>query len=181
MTRRELFTEELLSWVGTMEVGGDNRGLAVERFQRAVDGKANGEPWCLAFLWHCILETERKHGKKLGILLPPSILFKTEHCLTMWNKSPKEMRIEKPEPGCIVVFQAWRGEVPTPFGHVEAIISVRQADKSFTSVGGNTSAGPGVNRNGGGVHLRQRSMNPAGSMRIKGYLRVWNELFDLDE
>ena len=36
-------------WVGMTEVGGNNRGQVVERFQRAVDGKASGEPWCAAF------------------------------------------------------------------------------------------------------------------------------------
>ena len=45
---------EARRWVGMTEIGGNNRGQVVEMFQRAVDGKASGEPWCAAFVFFCV-------------------------------------------------------------------------------------------------------------------------------
>ena len=45
--------------IGIREVGGENQGQMVKRFQRSLDGKAVGEPWCAAFVCYCILETQR--------------------------------------------------------------------------------------------------------------------------
>jgi len=52
--------EEALKWVGTMEKGGDNKGPEVEEFQKAVDGKAQKEPWCMAYVQFCIKKVEEK-------------------------------------------------------------------------------------------------------------------------
>lgn len=38
--------EEARRWVGVREKGGNNRGPEVEKFQKAVDGRASGEAWC---------------------------------------------------------------------------------------------------------------------------------------
>jgi len=44
--RHKLLVHEAKRWVRFTESGGDNRGQVVEMFQRAVDGKAQGEAWC---------------------------------------------------------------------------------------------------------------------------------------
>src|SRR3954465_14170703 len=50
---------EAEKWIGVEEES-ENKGRAVEKFQRAVDGKASGEPWCAAFVQFCVMEVERR-------------------------------------------------------------------------------------------------------------------------
>jgi hypothetical protein len=44
--KERLLAFEAARWKGITEVGGPNKGQIVEMFQKAVDGKAQGEPWC---------------------------------------------------------------------------------------------------------------------------------------
>ena len=43
---RKTFVDIALKYVGVHEATGHNDGAQVEEFQRAVDGKAQGESWC---------------------------------------------------------------------------------------------------------------------------------------
>jgi uncharacterized protein (TIGR02594 family) len=152
---------ECNKWIGIHEIGGNNNGPDIEKFQKAVDGKASGEPWCMAFVQFCIMQIE----KQLDI---NSNIFNSEHCLTTWTKSPESMRLINPIPGCIIIWQHGN----TSNGHTGFITGINAAGKLLT-VEGNTSDENGINRDGDGVYARVRNKNGDGDMKIKGYLKVF--------
>jgi lysozyme len=94
-------TQKLLEtarqYIGVKEQA-KNSGPEVEKFQKAVDGKAQGEPWCMSFTQFAIKSAES--ATKVD-----SKVFSSEHCLTVWNRSPKELRMSQPKPGSLVI---WR-------------------------------------------------------------------------
>jgi uncharacterized protein (TIGR02594 family) len=147
-------------YIGVREVGGDNKGELVQLFQSAVDGKAQGESWCMGFVQFCIKQVELATNTK-------SKVFKSEHCLTVWNNSPKELRLEKPEVGCLVIWQFEN----TPQGHVGIVTKVNV--NTIDTIEGNTGTGAAIERNGDGVHARVRSKTGSKQMRVVGYLKVF--------
>lgn len=156
MNRETALIAEALKWYGTTEVGGDNRGLQIEAFQKAVDRTASGEPWCMAFLQYCL--------KASG----GSDLFQSEHCLTVWQKSPIQLRRVKPTQGCIVI---WRLS-GTSSGH--AGIVVLASSEIIVTIEGNTGPGPGIVRDGDGVYMKVRPLSKnVGLMEHVGYLYPW--------
>ena len=148
---------EASKWVGIQEKGGDNKGPEVEMFQKYVDGKAEGESWCLCFVQYCLgqVETSEKIRTRL---------FKTEHVMTMWNKTPQELRLNKPKEGCIVVWN-FKG---TTSGHCGVITKV--LPEKIETIEGNTSNSLDVDREGDGVYKKERSLNTKGKMKIVGFL-----------
>jgi lysozyme len=157
-------TDKLLetarSYIGVREQGGNNRGPQVEEFQRAVDGKAVGEPWCMSFVQHCIKSTEA--ASKVD-----SKVFSSEHCLTTWNKSPGELKLSKPERGSLAIWQYGNSSN----GHV-GIVDQVNADGTFTTIEGNTSGAVG-DREGDGVFSKTHSTKNSGDRRLVGFLKVF--------
>jgi len=169
------FIAESKKWLNVKEKG-PNKGPEVERFQKAVDGKASGEPWCCSFIWFCILETEKAHKARFAEDIG-SWIFKTEHCLTMWNLSPKESKLTAPVAGSIIVWQHLSPEgKQTAKGHV-GIVS-RVIDKTFIeTIEGNTSNDSVVQDEGDGVYLLKRNYKQqSGSKRVVGFLKPWKEI-----
>jgi hypothetical protein len=158
--------------VGVKE-SGKNKGKMVEEFQKAVDGKAQGEPWCMAFVQYCIKKSDEFGGDK-------SWLFKTEHVLTCWNKSPREARLNKPEVGSVIIWNYYKNGKPTSSGHtgiVEKIID----SKTMITIEGNTGDGSAINREGDGVYRRKRMIGNSGSFVLLGYLKPWkNPVFKIE-
>lgn len=156
MNRTEALIAEALKWYGTKEVGGDNQGPAVETFQKAVDRTASGEPWCMAF---CQYVLNASGG---------SDLFKSEHCLTVWEKSPPQLRRGVPVAGCIAIWTM----VGTSKGHC-GIVVLPHRDVMVT-LEGNTGPGPGIEREGDGVYLKARPISKiSGTMELQGFLWPW--------
>ena len=161
-----LLINEALRWVGVKEQAA-NKGQLVELFQKAVDGRANAESWCMAFQQYCIQAVDAQ----LKIFAPQqksSRIFRSEHCLTTWNNSPREHRMDKPEPGCLVVWK--HGD--TTNGHVGLVYEI-DGDGYLKTIEGNTGAGPGVISNGDGVYKRVRDPKGTGEMKVVGFLKVW--------
>jgi len=157
-----VLVDEAKRWIGTTEKGGDNKGPEVEKFQKAVDGKASGEPWCMAFVQFCIGQIEQAYGKQSNV-------FKSEHCLTVWNKSPSALRRPKPEQGCLIVWAMGT----TGAGHVGIVDEVVD-EKWCWTIEGNTSDSSSVERNGDGVYRKLRNYRlDSAKMSVKGFLRVW--------
>lgn len=151
--------EESKKWIGVTEVG-NNAGPEVEMFQKAVDGKASHESWCMGFLQYCVKQVEQTTNVV-------SCLFKSEHCLTVWNKTPAYARRTVPEAGLICI---WR-HGDTMNGHTGVVIGLDEDNpRIFLTVEGNTGNGPGVVREGDGVYMRSRLKNPNGSMKIVGFI-----------
>lgn len=149
-------------YIGTVEVGGDNSGPLVEMFQKAVDGKAQKESWCMSFVQHVIKSVSE----------PYSYLHPTEHCMTAWNKTPAGCRIKSPVPGCIVIWQYYdKLGKPTAAGHCGIVTKVHS--DGFESIEGNTGAGQEVVREGDGVYRKRRFFAGTKKMKIVGYLNPW--------
>lgn len=151
---------EALKCVGMREKGGNNKGSDVERFQRAVDGKASGEPWCMCFVQFIIKEVEAKFKTA-------SKIKRSEHCLTTWRDSPTSMRLTEPAVGCVVIWQHGSSEK----GHTGFIMDVN-GDK-LTTIEGNTADTNSINRDGDGVYKGNRSRKGDGDMKIVGFLKVF--------
>jgi hypothetical protein len=154
---------EAKKWIGVKELTNHNDGLEVEMFQKAVDGKAQGESWCMCFVQFCLQQTECKLGLR-------SNMYSSEHCLTVWNKTPKEMRRIQPHPGYVVIWQ--HGD--TTQGHTGIVTELIDED-NFSTIEGNTGDGLGIVRDGDGVYRRTRSIHGAGTMKVVGFIDPFSE------
>lgn len=163
-----MLCETAATYVGVREEGGYNKGKMVEEFQRAVDGKAEGESWCMAFVQYCLKKVDASGGAA-------SWIFKTEHCLTCWNKTPKEARLTKPEVGSIVIWNHYQNGKPTTAGHTGIVEKIVDANTMIT-IEGNTGAGDGINREGDGVYRRKRLIGNSGSFVVLGFLKPWKNV-----
>lgn len=147
MDPRKTLIEIARRFVGVHEDEQDNTGEMVERFQKEVDGKAQGEPWCMAFVQFCVAETTRKTGIR-------SNLYRSESCMETWNKSPVLMRRTKPEPGNIII---WRRSGTVVLGHAGIVVGI-SSPAVYQTIEGNTSRGFGIEREGDGVYLKKRTL-----------------------
>ena len=151
---------ECAKWIGTKEdkKKGDNKGKEVEMFQKAVDGVARGEPWCMAFVQFCIKQIEEKH--KIQCLV-----HKSEHCMTVWRNSSSKV-VKSPEPGDLIIWRMGK----TDLGHV-GIVSKVLPNQRLETIEGNTGDSSSVERNGDGVFLKNRSFTGSEDMRVMGFIR----------
>ncbi len=161
MTEAQRLIDEATRWIGVREKGGANCGPEVEEFQRSVDDRADGAPWCMSFVQFCVKRVSDIIGKK------PS-LYPSEHCLTVWNRTPEELRLSRPVPGCVVI---WR-KSGTDQGHTGIVVSV--GETKMITIEGNTGPASIVSREGDGVYEKERAIHPVtGRMEVVGYLRAW--------
>jgi hypothetical protein len=159
---RNLFIETQKSCVGIREVGGNNKGPLVELIQKTIGG-ASAEAWCMSMQQTCLAYVENK----LNIRSP---IYSSEHCLTVWNKSPIESRVQfYPKPGAIII---WR-HGNTQNGHTGMVME--NYGNSIAAIEGNTESGlkldGSIERNGGGIYFTNRNIRNNGSMIIVGFLK----------
>lgn len=173
LDKKLMLVEHARRWIGTKEKGGPNKGPEVEMFQRTVDGKAQGESWCAAFVWFCIDSVTKGYTSVHGSDAFPSWLFRSEHVLTLWNNSTKAARDPVPAVGNLMVWQFWEQGKQTTKGHV-GIVSEVMANGYVKTIEGNTGAGPGVVREGDGVYERVRKVAGNDTMKVKGFLDPWD-------
>lgn len=145
------------SAVGITESGGNNDGPLVRLFQKTI-GKAEREPWCMALVMACLAYAEHKTGAY-------SPVFPSEHCQTVWNKTPVVMRVKtSPLKYAIVI---WRYEGSSA-GHTGIVVETDYR-QWFRSIEGNTnSAG---SREGDGVYYKKRDWIRNGSLVRMGFLK----------
>jgi CHAP domain len=172
VVKSKLLCEIAKLFVGVNEVG-HNKGYFVERFQKAVDGKAQGEPWCLAFSFFCVKEVDRIYNVILPVIGSKHDLFESEHCQTTFNKS-KAKWLSKPQEGAFMFWAHWPNGKLSSSGHVGIVTKVLSPD-TVQTVEGNTGPGAGeVVREGDGVYLKTRNIHHHyGTMRPLGFLKVW--------
>ena len=160
---RLLFRLACEACVGIREKGGNNKGPMVELIQKTIGGAVQ-EAWCMAAMQTCIAYAETKLRIK-------SKFFASEHCLTSWRNTPKELRvIYFPLPGAIIIWQ--HGE--TESGHTGCVVEADAKTKTMFTVEGNTDSGISegrVERDGGGFYANHRSTIKNGSMRVVGFLK----------
>jgi hypothetical protein len=163
------FLKELIleaeKWVGIHEVGGNNRGPEVERFQKAVDGRAEAEAWCAAFVQFCMKEVATR-------LSATQVAFPSEHCLTIWARTGKMHCNSSPKAGYLVV---WKYD-GTSNGHI-GIVSRVIDEFTIETIEGNTSPeDKTIVREGDGVYRRSRSTKRVGAMKLVGYICPFNPI-----
>ncbi len=169
-----LLSFEAKRWIGILEEG-ENSGQLIQIFQRSVDGQTNKESWCMAFAQYCIKMTERAFvelfpDEPAGV----SVIFRSEHCLTTWNRSP-ELQTSTPVKGSLCVWQKFNGREATSSGHT-GIVTDLHADGTISVVEGNTSSSnKAIEREGDGVYLKRYTVGKMdrGALALKGFLRVW--------
>lgn len=161
--RLKLLVLEAHRWVGVKEENGDNRGQIVEMFQRAADKVAIREPWCMSFIQYCLKQAD---NIALNIFRAQGThnLFVSEHCLTVWNKSPQAIRISEPVVGSIAI---WRLN-GSQNGHAGIVVEV--GSKDFKTIEGNTGQAAGIQREGDGVYIRARTKASSSNFELLGFL-----------
>lgn len=153
----EKVLEEATKWIGVHEKRGeDSRG--VNAFRKAVDGVADGEPWCAAFVGYCIRAVSLREQKPFKIYL-------SESCVNMWQKSPNSCKKDKPVKGAVMVWQ-YPGTVHGHTGVVDHVID----DEYVMTVEGNTRAPNTLAVSGTGVYHKKRRIKGSGDMRVLGFL-----------
>lgn len=138
---------------------GKNRGKMVEHFQKTVDGKAEQEPWCAAFVCTILYEVSQD--------LEIDHLQFSEHCQTMWRKNKLYQR-KDPQPGFISVW-AVSGSSK---GHVGICETGFDKDGFYYTVEGNTSGG-GDSREGDGVYRVKRHRSAWKGYSLLGFIDPW--------
>jgi hypothetical protein len=161
-TANEYLVKEASEYVGVKETG-PNQGPDVEMFQRAVDGKASKESWCMCFVQYCIHQVEQQLGIRSNV-------FNSEHCLTVWRNTIHDLHRAHPAPGYIAIWQHYDefGKA-TSNGHTGIVTEVLDADR-FATVEGNTSDSSSVDRNGDGVYRKTRYLKTHGTMQLVGFI-----------
>jgi hypothetical protein len=159
---------EARRWIGMKEVGGDNKGQLIEMWQKTVDAKAVKESWCMCYVQSQIAWVD-KVFYEVGGEASFSRIFKSEHCFTVWHKTPRECRSNLPVPGSVAIWQYGK----TAMGHCGIVSSVIPSSRKFLSIEGNTGPGDGIIREGDGVFEKPRTMDGAGEMKLLGFLIPW--------
>lgn len=161
-------------FVGVKEVGGNNRGEFVSMFQKAVDGKAQGEAWCAAAVSYWIKTSTRILSDSLGadIAISSPLQLSESVCNFYFNNSEK-YRLSKPQVGSLILWRRWANGKPTWQGHIGIVADIVNDDVVRTIEGNTSSDGPNQ-RDGDGVFLKSRSITRHyGSLRPLGFMKVY--------
>lgn len=95
-------------------------------------------------------------------------IFRGEHCLTVWNRTPDTMKGQTPIAGAIVI---WR-KIGTAQGHCGIVEGLEASGKYLRTIEGNTGVlGARESRDGGdGVCRKVRPLRGFGEMTTVGFL-----------
>jgi hypothetical protein len=143
-------------------------------FQKIVDGKAQGEPWCMAFVQYCLFHVDLLCENLVVDGKPvdkdeDNIIPLTEHCYTAWLQSPMLARMKYPEIGAIAI---WKKRSSTA-GHAGIVVGIKDEVEFFTVEGNTSDPDGGDQREGDGVYMKRRSMFGMGELELLGFLNPW--------
>lgn len=151
--------------VGTRE-SGPNKGEMIELFQKAVDGKATGEPYCAGFVHYCLNQVVGATGNK-------SAIHKSESVVEMWERTPKMCRLDKPDVGSIMCWQFYKNGKPTRAGHCGIVKEIIDESRVLVIEGNTSEPDQRVIREGNGVWLKKRQILGSKEMKVLGWLLPW--------
>jgi hypothetical protein len=169
-----LLCHEAERWIG-IEEEGENKSQLIKIFQCAVDNRAQEEPWCMSFMQYCIKMTE----ETLNALFPhdsfiKSRIYRSEHCLTTWNKSP-ELQSANPTRGSLCIWQRHDDNGPSLSGHTGLVVQFYPG--AVWIVEGNTASLKQTANSHDGVYLKKYNLDQLDhdSLVCKGFLKVWDK------
>ena len=152
---RPLITMSAAAWGGVKEHSNNNDGNFVEMSGLTVDGKHNGEAYCLSWVQTVIAYAETK----LNMISP---LKATEGCLDLWRSTPQAYKTTKfPIAGYIAIWQ----HGTSPAGHAGIVLKVE--DGHFKCIEANSVGPDGISQ---GIFEQKRSFNGEGKMRLLGFI-----------
>ena len=162
----ELFLIEAYRWRMVREEGGNNQGQIVRLFQEAVNGKAEGEPWCAGFVHFCLNAVNRQAAVYGG---GEHKVRKSEWVKSIWENTMQEYKGLDPQRGCLAV---WRSDGDN--GHIGVVLDVYSDGRIRTLEGNTESNETGNQRDGGGVYEKTRDPRlKIGNMTLVGYIYPW--------
>jgi hypothetical protein len=149
-----------------VEDAGNNRSKSglVELLQETI-GIAAGEAYCMATV-------QSETGLVEALLQKTSNLPASEGCMDVWKQSEGRALLllggmsAAIQPGDIAV---WK-QLESDKGHTGRVVKTFP-DGRFLSFEGNTSGGPGVDRDGAGCFMRERNRAPSGKLYLVGFIR----------
>lgn len=154
-----------LANVGVTETGGDNRGPAVETYQRSV-GISPGSPWCAAFVRYRLEAAAEKLDLDIPIGFPdtgwvPSFVAWAQTNKVWVPRATARVEPSLVRPGDLVAF--WF-QAKARCAHIGIVVAT-PTTSGFVSVEGNTGPDRGttVERDGDGVYRKQRTWSSVGT------------------
>ncbi len=157
------------AWLAKQFIGiNDNALSVVNRFRRATDGKAAGEPWCVCFVQHLAREVDHLFVDMGMTAAVAHSLPVTESSQVMWAQAVNKSAT--PIVGAVIV---WRSKANPLKGHAGIVIA--NGPDGLLTVEGNTSE-PGVTgseSNGRGVWRKARFGGDVPGFDRLGYVLPW--------
>jgi len=150
--------------VGIREKSGKNDGPMIELLQETI-GSSSGEAYCMAAIQTAIAYAEFKTKVE-------SPIFPSEHCMTVWNKTPKKQRVKiRPLSGAIAIWNY----PPSSSGHTGCVLEFEHKPGKMRLFEANTTSGVkpngDIDRDGSGCYLTERSTNGTKTMKLIGFLK----------
>jgi hypothetical protein len=163
--------DEAVKNVGVTETEKDNHGPAIKIYLSTV-GLTEGQPWCAGFVKYRFLNAAEDldlelsdEFKKLDGWTPSWAAYAKKHdiwiSLDEAKKNPDSVK-----KGYVAMFYS---QSKDRIYHCGIVISCKKSGPLL--VEGNTSGGPGVDSNGGGVYLKTRSWTNLG--KFGGFLKTY--------
>jgi len=147
---RDVFLEEAEDYLGIREQGGDNRGPAVEFFQKLGEIRP-GQPWCAAYVNAC---AEIACSKKN--LVSPLEAIRLEGYVQAYYEYAvaQNWLVDRPQAGDL--FMVWHGGTINRYAHIGIVAAA--TDEGILSLEGNSN--DDGSRNGIGVFQNLRAYSP---------------------
>lgn len=150
-----------------------NKGPLIELFQKAVDGKAEGEPYCVGFC-HFLVQQIDLEMKELNPKWPRHILWKTENSKLLWDMAKTEARHSQPQPGDIIVWNFWKDGRLSRSGHAGIVAELLEDGRIKTYEANTSDPNNKIVREGDGVYEKVRSIFRTDTpMRYLGCISPW--------
>ena len=163
--------DEALQNVGVTETEKDNHGPAIKIYLSTV-GLSEGQPWCAGFVKYRFLNAAEDldlelsdEFKKLDGWTPSWAAYAKKHDIWISLDEAKQ-NPDLIKKGYVAMFySSTKGRIY----HCGIVISCKKSGPLL--VEGNTSGGPGVDANGGGVYLKTRSWTNLG--KFGGFIKTY--------
>ena len=168
MITKEQIIKDLIA-VANSQIGvrehGFNKGKEVEEYQKAVDGKAQQEAWCMCFVQWVTMRVCKGYGIK-------SPLYASESTQSVYNHTLAKYLSSFPDAGFVFIQQNRNdaGKGHTGFCKGKSIAGV------FPSTEGNTDGSGGSE--GDGVYAKYRYTAGNATKKMRGFINLPQMIYD---